>query len=96
MTMLFGPNVFKKLRLLDKVGKNLKYIKYKYMTHMEHNPCCEWPPYIPIPEWENLKKDANERSARLANKMLPPEERRYVIILRMKLCIDDFFNTYVI
>ena len=63
---------------------------------MEHNPCYEWSPYILILEWENLKKDANERSTRLANKMVPPEERRYVIILRMKLCTDDFFNTYVI
>ena len=63
---------------------------------MECNHCYEQPPYIPILEWDNLKKDANERSTRLANKMVSLEERRYVIILRMKLCTNDFFNNYVI
>ena len=66
------------------------------MTHLESNPCYEQPTYIPILEWENLEKNTIERSTRLANQMIPPEERRYVIILRMKLCIGDFFNTYVI
>ena len=92
MTMLFGPIIFKKLRLLDKAGQSLKYIRYNYRIHLESNPCYERSPYIPILEWENLKKDANERSARLANIMVPPEERRYVIILRMKLCTNDFFK----
>ena len=72
MTTLFSPNVIQKLKLFEKVGQTLKYIRYNYMTHMENNPCYEQPPYIPIPKWENLKKDANEKSTRLTNKMVPP------------------------
>ena len=53
---------------------------------MEHNPYYEWPPYIPIIEWDNLKKDATEKIARHGGEIVPLKETRYVIILRMKLC----------
>ena len=58
------------------------------MNQMEFNPYYAWPPYILIIEWVNLKKDATEKSTRLGGEIVPPEERRYVIILRMKLCIN--------
>ena len=54
---------------------------------MEHNPYYELP-YIPLNEWENIKKDATKKSARHDGEIVPPEERRYVIILRMRLCTN--------
>ena len=53
---------------------------------MNKNPCYQRPPYIPIIEWENLIKYATEIKERDDGEMVPPNERRYVIILRMKLC----------
>jgi hypothetical protein len=86
MITLFGPNAFQRLKLLEKAGKTLKYIRDNYMTQIECNPYYKRPPYVPINEWENLKKDALERCSRHDEQIVSPKERRYVIILIMKLC----------
>lgn len=76
MTTLFEPSIFQRLRLLEKVSQDLKYIRYNYMTQMKNNPCYERPSYIPIIEWENLKKDAIEKKEINGGEIVPPKERR--------------------
>ncbi|XP_059073951.1 uncharacterized protein LOC131874540 [Cryptomeria japonica] len=76
MIRLFGNDTFDKIKVLEKEGTYLKYVRVQYMTHLDKNAKYERPPMIPKREWKDLILDVKERIERKKGNTPPDAKKR--------------------